>query len=303
MAELTNRFRAPSRDSASYSARRTISSARSFRVQRARPAGGSEHATATRNVSSRPVRLRLGPSPGTSLNAVSRPPSTYRRLVRNTVDVPTPTVAAIATSPVHPRVGGEHPVAIGVDLGNGGSSPRGRGTRLDHAGNCLRHRFIPAWAGNTISVDRCVVVNSVHPRVGGEHLFSVPCPAPLCGSSPCGRGTRPVPVGELAGLRFIPAWAGNTWAVCRALTLSSGPPVHPRVGGEHIPVHGGVRYVRGLGSSPRGRGTHDSDEALSLGLRGSGSSPRGRGTQGGRRRSYTSRGFGSSPRGRGTRFT
>ena len=68
-------------------------------LQRARPASGSEHATATSNASSHPVSLRSAPTRGASLNAASNPCSTNRRLVRYTVDVPTPTVAATIASP------------------------------------------------------------------------------------------------------------------------------------------------------------------------------------------------------------
>lgn len=46
-----------------------------------------------------PGSLPLAPTRGSSLNATSRPPSTNRRLVRYTVEVPTPTVLAMAASP------------------------------------------------------------------------------------------------------------------------------------------------------------------------------------------------------------
>ena len=49
---------------------------------------------------------------------------------------------------VHPRVGGERPFTSISSLPSIGSSPRGRGTRLDLAGGIDRGRFIPAWAGN-----------------------------------------------------------------------------------------------------------------------------------------------------------
>ena len=93
------RRRTVSRESSSCSVRCTISSAGSSSVQRARPAGGSEHATATSNVSSRPVSLRLDPARGCSLNAISRHFSRNRRLVRYTVDVRIPTVVPIAAMP------------------------------------------------------------------------------------------------------------------------------------------------------------------------------------------------------------
>ena len=49
---------------------------------------------------------------------------------------------------------------------------------------------------------------------------------------------------------FIPAWAGNTH---RGRAVRAAPPVHPRVGGEHITPFGSYDEV--VGSSPRGRGT------------------------------------------------
>jgi len=68
----------------------TIASASSFSVQRARPAGGLEQVVATsRALSARELALRAGC--GSSLSARSRLPSTKRRLVRYTVEPPTPT--------------------------------------------------------------------------------------------------------------------------------------------------------------------------------------------------------------------
>ena len=55
---------------------------------------------------------------------------------------------------------------------------------------------------------------------------------------------------EVMGLRFIPAWAGNT--MCAA-SFSTPIPVHPRVGGEHL-LEWSHRQSQS-GSSPRGRGT------------------------------------------------
>ncbi len=166
-------------------------------------------------------------------------------------------------------MGGEHHIGpTGVQYAHG-SSPRGRGTHDLERPLREGERFIPAWAGNTPSLDPRGSKAPVHPRVGGEHclrgslhplnpgssprgrgtrpLSLVPCP----GSSPRGRGTLALSISNPLGLRFIPAWAGNTWDTTQfTLTIS----VHPRVGGEH-------EYVAGLdaidhGSSPRGRGTH-----------------------------------------------
>src|SRR5262249_20217804 len=63
-----------------------------------RPAGGLEQAVATSSASSVPLSLRAAPGRGSSLSAASRLPSTKRRLVRYTVEPPTPTVVAITSS-------------------------------------------------------------------------------------------------------------------------------------------------------------------------------------------------------------
>ncbi len=75
----------------------------------------------------------------------------------------------IPLTPVHPRVGGEHVLALIKLAARAGSSPRGRGT-LDHLGAPVAiARFIPAWAGNIIHPPALIHPPAVHPRVGGEH--------------------------------------------------------------------------------------------------------------------------------------
>ena len=51
----------------------------------------------------------------------------------------------------HPRVGGENVLAISSNLSGSGSSPRGRGKRLDHVPAAAFDGLIPAWAGKTRS--------------------------------------------------------------------------------------------------------------------------------------------------------
>src|SRR5690348_4747961 len=84
----------------------TIAPASSFSVQRARPFGGLAQAVDTSKASSLPVSLRSAPGRGSSLSARSRLPSTKRRLVRYTVEPPTPTLPAIS-SLAGPGVGGQ----------------------------------------------------------------------------------------------------------------------------------------------------------------------------------------------------
>ena len=133
--------------------------------------------------------------------------------------------------PVHPRVGGEHNFDLRAASITDGSSPRGRGTR--RWAECLEavFRFIPAWAGNTYSRSAFITAVPVHPRVGGEHVSAGQRDAMQRGSSPRGRGTHAI--NDLADrlMRFIPAWAGNTFLDWLSSMYSGG-------------------------SSPRGRGTH-----------------------------------------------
>ncbi|SAI49272.1 Domain of uncharacterised function (DUF2825) [Bordetella ansorpii] len=58
---------------------------------------------------------------------------------------------------VHPRIRGEHPVSICSNALRRGSSPHTRGTRLgaDDVEPC--GRFIPAYAGNTLSITHCLI--------------------------------------------------------------------------------------------------------------------------------------------------
>ena len=91
--------------------------------------------------------------------------------------------------PVHPRVGGEHHRRCLHKVAVVGSSPRGRGTPFRKAVQTSRKRFIPAWAGNTLSIALLNALSTVHPRVGGEHSVLRVVPVPCTGSSPRGRGT------------------------------------------------------------------------------------------------------------------
>ena len=86
--------------------------------------------------------------------------------------------------------------------------------------------------------------------MGGEHADFVDQRTQCGGSSPRGRGTLSGSRCQSSTGRFIPAWAGNTNAIC---AMSSNSTVHPRVGGEHFTVHLCTRIWHG--SSPRGRGT------------------------------------------------
>ncbi len=131
---------------------------------------------------------------------------------------------------VHPRVCGEHVLHIVQFLFLGGSSPRVRGTRpsgkliIVDLGSSPRvrgtpflvrkrsskERFIPACAGNTVSLSPAEIFRKVHPRVCGEHFFSAAVAFINPGSSPRVRGTPLYIFNPGKFFRFIPACAGNT---------------------------------------------------------------------------------------------
>ena len=112
--------------------------------------------------------------------------------------------------PVHPRVCGEQQPPKPHRRQSPGSSPRVRGTARFNIAGDFRRRFIPACAGNSVTLKIQELLIPVHPRVCGEqfqfsgdHLID-------SGSSPRVRGT--VDVFCLVALipRFIPACAGNS---------------------------------------------------------------------------------------------
>jgi hypothetical protein len=88
-----------SRETPSTAPSSTIRSARSRRVQLARPSGGSEQDSATKRASARPSRTRLRGLPGfLAISATSSPSSTKRRLSRATVSALVSIASAILSS-------------------------------------------------------------------------------------------------------------------------------------------------------------------------------------------------------------
>ena len=131
-----------------------------------------------------------------------------------------------------------------------GSSPRGRGTPRRASGEHSCDRFIPARAGNARLTGSSFSAVSVHPRAGGERYSNHELLHFITGSSPRGRGTLELSETAQDTGRFIPARAGNaTISVGRYRSRT----VHPRAGGERLPIR--TIDPRWYGSSPRGRGT------------------------------------------------
>ena len=111
---------------------------------------------------------------------------------------------------VHPRVGGETPIAVHVLRERHGPSPRGRGNPTGRTGPGLNGGSIPAWAGkppeghaNVRAVGSIpawagkpwsprwtIRRTTVHPRVGGETSLMAVASRTRTGPSPRGRGNR-----------------------------------------------------------------------------------------------------------------
>ncbi len=111
-------------------------------------------------------------------------------------------------------------------------------------------RFIPAGAGNTISVMLKDIAGSVYPRWRGEHWQNKHRGTRGAGLSPLARGTLDQAVLFFQRRRFIPAGAGNTQ---KQNTETAVPAVYPRWRGEHDEITLTTEQKRGL--SPLARGT------------------------------------------------
>ena len=156
-----------------------------------------------------------------------------------------------ADLPVYPRWRGEHFVDHALEHRLRGLSPLARGTLADKEQRLLLLRFIPAGAGNTITLSVRRILVTVYPRWRGEHIGSSIDIHTGIGLSPLARGTPQYRHLRLGFSRFIPAGAGNT--PVRRPDRSSAP-VYPRWRGEHDP---GLRSINGCsGLSPLARGTH-----------------------------------------------
>ncbi len=114
----------------------------------------------------------------------------------------------------------------------------------------LYTRFIPAGAGNRVSSRYLPRRTTVHPRGCGERAGSKGRTVNVYGSSPRVRGTDGVTYRCEAGVRFIPAGAGNG---CREPACRNRTTVHPRGCGERNRHN--KSFHRTAGSSPRVRGT------------------------------------------------
>ena len=124
------------------------------------------------------------------------------------------TLGASLVAAVHPRRCGEHAAIEKGKEVKAGSSPQVRGTHTIRDKDELLARFIPAGAGNTISVTLLSCLIPVHPRRCGEHYSPVVSDSARHGSSPQVRGTQALSHCLYGSNRFIPAGAGNTLPRC-----------------------------------------------------------------------------------------
>ena len=153
------------------------------------------------------------------------------------------------TRRVHPRVRGGDGDQWKVAAGPGGSSPRARGRPCAPPCQLPKPGFIPACAGETQRRRRIARGREVHPRVRGGDDGESRCVSGGDGSSPRARGRLAIEIAQHGAIGFIPACAGETFAIKHSMRPRR---VHPRVRGGD--PHGcGLRRAPD-GSSPRARG-------------------------------------------------
>ena len=130
----------------------------------------------------------------------------------------------------HPRMRGEHALALGNGKLGEGSSPHARGARLVRGPQAVHGGIIPACAGSTMF--KCPLNVSLwdHPRMRGEHLNVDFSYRAVAGSSPHARGALRRWSQGSGYWGIIPACAGSTGLSARSRRR---PRDHPRMRGEH----------------------------------------------------------------------
>ena len=133
----------------------------------------------------------------------------------------------------HPRMRGEHLLAISPTHDATGSSPHARGARCGVRVPAEHDRIIPACAGSTSTYTEECTDERDHPRMRGEHRDPKSDAALPAGSSPHARGAPIDTARSVASHRIIPACAGSTrfGLECRPARRD-----HPRMRGEHTPL-------------------------------------------------------------------
>ena len=150
----------------------------------------------------------------------------------------------------YPHDCGEHHLCNQVRNGEGGLSPRLRGTLRVQALIDSRYRVIPTTAGNTAADQTLCVRSTGYPHDCGEHGETEGGFAAPAGLSPRLRGTLCHTCRFPRMARVIPTTAGNT---LHSLKKPYETPGYPHDCGELIWYCYGADHYYGL--SPRLRGT------------------------------------------------
>ena len=149
----------------------------------------------------------------------------------------------------HPRIRGEHALALLLWRGEAGSSPHTRGARGRLSVGTPDSRIIPAYAGSTSDPPATTRRTADHPRIRGEHMLAMARFKWEGGSSPHTRGAHLRRLdGENEG-GIIPAYAGSTPAAPPRAVVGKD---HPRIRGEHSAL--ARPSASAIGSSPHTRG-------------------------------------------------
>ena len=126
-----------------------------------------------------------------------------------------------------------------------------RGSLFDGSKDIAINGIIPAHAGLTrtsMAVSCCV---RDHPRACGAHIINKVNLATFLGSSPRMRGSLSLSISSTSLFGIIPAHAGLTVALSRAVSILRD---NPRACGAHTNLAFLLEFS--LGSSPRMRGSH-----------------------------------------------
>ena len=112
----------------------------------------------------------------------------------------------------HPRLRGEHLMALVKSLLSSGSPPLTRGARIFDRVADHHQRITPAYAGSTPLRGLLRKELTDHPRLRGEHPIIGGKRNVSYGSPPLTRGARGHGIGQRGGGRITPAYAGSTRA-------------------------------------------------------------------------------------------
>ena len=130
----------------------------------------------------------------------------------------------------HPRIRGEHVLVVAGFDAYEGSSPHTRGALAGELVGRGAAGIIPAYAGSTCTGLSSIKQDEDHPRIRGEHPFTMLPLQPVIGSSPHTRGAQGGPDLVAGAGRIIPAYAGST---ARRSPGAHAAGDHPRIRGEH----------------------------------------------------------------------